>query len=60
MFSGDGMVEVNLVGVEHEWAVARGPIKRIAHDRMALVGQVHANLVLATREQLDIQQRACG
>ena len=48
------------VGVEHQAAGARRAVQVVAHQRMALAGQMDANLMLAAGEQLDIDIRARG
>ena len=48
------------VGVEHQAAGTRRAVELVANQGMALACQVHADLMLATGEQLDIDIRARG
>lgn len=60
VLAGNGMRKGHTVGVEHQAAGARSAVQVVAHQRMVLAGQVHANLMLAAGEQLDIDIRARG
>ena len=60
VLAGYGMRKGHAVGVEHEATRTRRPVQIVAHQGMALARQVHANLVLAAGEQLDIDIRARG
>ena len=54
VLTGYGMRKGHTVGVEHQAAGARRAVQVVAHQRMALAGQMDANLMLAAGEQLDI------
>ncbi len=60
VLAGNGMRKGHTVGVEHQAAGARRAVQVVAHQRMVLAGQMHANLMLAAGEQLDIDIRARG
>ena len=54
VLAGYGMRKGYAVGMEHEAARTRRAVQVIANQGMALACQVHADLVLAAGEQLDI------
>ena len=60
VLAGYGMRKGHAVGMEHEAAGTRRSVQVIAHQGMALAGQMYADLVLAAGEQLDIDIRARG
>ena len=60
VLAGYGMREGHAVGVEHQAAGARRSVQVVAYQGMALAGQMHADLVLAAGEQLDIDIRTRG
>ena len=60
VLAGYGMREGHAVGVEHQATRARRSVQVVAYQGMTLACQVHANLMLAAGEQLDIDIRARG
>ena len=60
VLTGYGMREGHAVGVEHQAAGTRRSVQVVANQGMTLAGQVHADLVLASGEQLNIDIRARG
>ena len=60
VLAGYGMRKGHAVGMEHEAAGARRSVQVVANQGMMLACQVHANLMLAAGEQLDINIRARG
>lgn len=58
MLSGDGMNKAFSVSVEHEAVGAGGAfVEGVTENGVAGVGEVDADLVLATSTELDEQQR---
>ena len=60
VLAGYGMCEGHAAGVEHQAAGTRRSVQVVANQGVTLSGQVHANLMLAAGEQLDIDIRARG
>ena len=60
VLAGYGMREGHAVGVEHQAAGARRSVQVVANQGVTLAGQVHANLMLAAGEQLNIDIRTRG
>ena len=60
VLAGYGMRKGHAVGVEHQATGARRSVQVVANQGMTLARQMHADLVLAAGEQLDIDIRARG
>lgn len=60
VLAGYGMRKGHAVGMEHEAARTRRAVQVVANQGMALACQVHADLMFAAGEQLDIDIRARG
>ena len=60
VLAGNGMRKGHTVGVEHQSAGARRSVQVVANQGVMLAGQMHANLMFAAGEQLDIDIRTRG
>ena len=60
VLAGYGMRKGHAVGVEHQSTGARRAVQVVANQGVMLAGQMHANLMLAAGEQLDIDIRTRG